>query len=191
MNRFTRSCLHVFLPAFIALLLGCQRPEQPEAATAAQVSGDKLQPTWDAALAVLRKHDFQPDRQDRAQGVITTLPTTSMQWGEPWRQDVADGYSFVESSLHTIQRKATIRFIHDPGATDWTVQVQVDVYRLNVPESQITTASSAYHAFSGVLPTAEGTAQLRGEAARKWTHLGRDPAMEARLLSRILASAAV
>jgi hypothetical protein len=190
MDRFTRRIVLLLLPFFLASILGCQLPEQPETATAAQVPTDELQTTWDAALAVLRKHDFQPDRQDRAQGVITTLPTTSMQWGELWRQDVADGYSFAEASLHAIQRKATIRFVRDADARDWTVQVQVDVYRLNVAESQVTSASSAYHAFSGALPTTEGAGHLRGEERLQWTHLGRDPTLEARLLNRILASAA-
>ena len=142
---------------------------------------------WWTTLSVLEKHDFQPDRQDRAQGIITTLPTTSMQWGEFWRQDVADAYSYGESSLHTMQRQATVRFIHDSA---WRVEVQVDVYRLCMPDSQLTTASSVFQAFSGVLPESEGTLTIRGTPRRTWVRLGRDGAMEQRLLNRILASSA-
>jgi hypothetical protein len=186
MTYLTRRTAWLPLSGLLALLLGCQRPTQPQAQTAAPIPGDDLEPIWNATLAVLRKHGFQPDRQDRAQGVISTLPTTSMQWGEFWRQDVADSYSFAEASLHTIQRRATVRFIHEKN---WTVEVQVDVYRLNRAESQITTASSAFHAFSGVLPDTEGARSPQGDAEHQWVHLGRDGAMEERLLTRILASA--
>src|SRR5262245_11013634 len=104
MAGLTRGTGRLLLAGLLATLFGSQRPALPEGPTASEVSGEELEPIWDAALAVLRKHDFQPDRQDRAQGVITTLPSTSMQWGEFWRQDTADAYSFGESSLHTIQR---------------------------------------------------------------------------------------
>ncbi len=107
----------------------------------APISENEVDILWDETLSVLRKLDFRPDRQDRANGVIETLPTTSQQWGEFWRQDVADSYSLAASSMHTTQRKATVRFIQDSGA--WRIETQVDVYRLSVPESQVTTASSA------------------------------------------------
>lgn len=189
MDGLTRRKGWLVLAAALGLLFGCQRPAPPDSPTAAQVSRDELEPIWDAALSVLRKHDFQPDRQDRAQGVITTLPSTSMQWGEFWRQDTADVPSYAESSVQTVQRKATVHFVRERGSGGWTVDVQVDVYRLHIPESQITTASSAFQAFSGTLPSTEGTLRLHGEARRSWVHLGRDAAMESRLLNRILATA--
>jgi len=162
---------------------GCSRPVPPETATTSEINESDREYLWDATLSVLRKMDFQPDRQDRAQGVITTLPTTSKQWHEPWRQDVKGGYELAQASLHTIRRQVTVRFVRE-GA--WRVDVQVDVYRLNVPESQITSASSAIQSFSGVLPTTEGTYLGGEQAARDWTFLYRDGAMEARILNRIL-----
>jgi len=144
-----------------------------------------LESLWDAGLAVLRRHDFQPDRQDRALGVITTLPATSRQWGEFWRQDVADPYSFLQASLQTIRRQVTVRFLRR-GQDYWDIDVQVDVFRQCRPESQITTASSAYQAFSGVLPTYEGGLQVVGKPEVWWAPIGRDGAMEARLLNLIL-----
>jgi len=120
-------------------------------------------------------------------GVIETRPTTSRQWGEWWRRDVGDSYSLGESSLHTIQRKATVRFVR--GAEGRRVEVQVDVYRLSVPESQITTASSAIHGFDGALPTAEGQYGKDGNLRERWVHLGRDAEVETRLLASILTRA--
>jgi hypothetical protein len=176
--------------ALTALLLlaawtGCERPIPPEGPTIATVTEEDLEPLWEAALAVLRKHDFQPDRQDRVMGVIETLPTTSKQWGEFWRQDVADAYDVAEASMHTTQRKATVRIVRGPDGP--TVEVQVDVYRLAEPESQITSSSSALQAFSGALPTTEGRVARDDQDRRRWVHLGRDAQMETRLLARILS----
>lgn len=163
---------------------GCSRPVPPEAATASEINEAEREYLWDATLSVLRKMEFQPDRQDRAQGIITTLPMTSKQWHEPWRQDVKGGYELAQASLHTIRRQVTVRFVREGT---WRVDVQVDVYRLNAPESQITTASSAIQAFSGVLPTTEGTYLGGEQAPRDWTFLYRDGAMEDRILRRILS----
>lgn len=182
-----------------ATAAGCQRPTRPESPTSTTIADEDVQPLWDTALAVLIKHDFRPDRQDRTAGIITTHPTTSKQWNEPWRQDVADSYSLLEASLHTIQRQATVRFIRNtqpqrpaagprPSVENWTIDVQVDVYRLCVPEYQVTSSSSAIRSFNADLPTVTGEKVADARAARRWVPLGRDGAMEERLLSRILAS---
>ncbi len=180
-------CLALLTGMGALWLFGCSRPEQPETITAAPIADGSLASLWDSALSVLRKHDLRPVRQDRAMGLIETSATTSQQWGEVWRQDVAELYSLAHASLHTTQRKAVVRFIR--GEPGWHVEVQVDVYRLSTPESQITTASSAIQAFSGVLPTTEGEAVPDPQAEHRWVHLGRDPAMEARLLRQILREA--
>lgn len=172
--------------AALSLLLsfgGCQRPTPPEEPTESVVAAEELDVLWDASLSVLRKLDFQPDRQDRAAGIITTFPTTSMQWHEPWRQDVADNYGLAMSSLHTIQRKVTIRFVREQ---DWVIDVQVEAFILSTPDSQITTASSAIRSFSGDLPTVTGD-YAAGSPARQWMPLGRDAYLEARILDRILS----
>lgn len=163
----------------------CQRPVQPEGPTAEAVAADELEYLWDATLDVLQKHDLRPARQDRAAGIITTYPTSSQHFTEFWRQDVADPYSFAEATIHTIRREATVRFVRDTDTDAWTLEVQVDVFRLSTPESQITSASSAIQGFSGVLPTTEG----RIARDRRWVHLGRDEMMEERILHRILARA--
>jgi hypothetical protein len=170
----------------LALLAGCQRPAPPDGPTAAVISADHLETVWQAALAELRRHDFPPDRQDRAAGVIVSLPTTSEHWSEPWRRDTADPYGRAQASLHTVQRQVTVRFVRGP---EWTVEVQVDVLRLSRPDSQITTASSAIQAFSGVLPSTDGSQQIEGQVSERWVPLGRDGRMEERLLRRILARA--
>ncbi len=183
----TRRAAATLALVSLAVLVGCQRPTRPLDVTSAAIGGgDDLTDVWNATLSVLRKFDFPPDRQDRAAGVITTHPTTSKQWHEFWRQDVADPYDVLSASMHTTQRQATVRFTQDAG---WTVEVQVDVYRFSTVEMQITSASSVMHGFSGALPTSEGKMLEPGESPEHWIHLGRDGALEDRILRRILQHA--
>lgn len=168
---------------FVMIIVsGCQRPAQPTQPTTTFVEAGELDALWDAALRILRRHDFQPDRQDRTAGIITTLPSTSMQWHEPWRQDVAEGYGLLMASLHTIQRQVTIRFIRQE---EWSMDVQVDVYLLSASDYQITSSSAGIRSFSGDLPTVTGEKVMAADT-RRWIHLGRDASMEERLLNRIL-----
>lgn len=180
--------LWTLLLALGAVVAGCHEPASPEGPTAQAVAEDELETLWQASLAVLRLHDFEPERQDRAMGVIETVPTTSAQWGEFWRQDVADSHSLVESSLQTVQRQATVRFVR--GDSGWTIEVQVGVSRLVAPDSQITSSSSVIRGFSGDLPTTEGRVVRTATDRRRWVSVGRDAAMEERLLARILSRTA-
>lgn len=184
-TKWPRVLAMIAMPA--ALNVACQRPLAPEGLTRQAIPAGSLEELWDASLAVLQTHDFRPDRQDRASGIITTHPTTSQHFWELWRQDVADPYGFAHASLHTTQRKATVQFIRgEPATKAWSLHVQVDVYRLTTPEHQITTASSAIQGFSAALPTSEGRVVGDVQGARRWVHLGRDGEMEWRLLQQIL-----
>jgi len=177
----------LLVAALLSVPPGCAHPISAEGRTTTDVSADELDYLWDATLSVLRKHSFQLDRRDRALGVITTLPETSKNFGEFWRQDVADDYSLLESTLHTTQRKVIVRFIRDE-ADAWHVEVQVDVYRLSQPETQITSASAAIQAYSGVLPTVETGERVDVRAVVEWVHMGRDAALERQILHRIVSS---
>lgn len=186
---FHSACRRAVIAIALGLAApGCQKPIQPDQPTASALEqSDDIDALWNASLNVLRKVEFRPDRQDRSLGIITTLPTTSAQWFEPWRQDVATPYDLLESSIATVQRKATVRFIKSGG---WSIEVQVDVYRLSETETQVTSASSVLHGFSGNLPTESGFRPQDGQAPPShWVHIGRDAALEERLLTRILNSA--
>jgi len=179
----------LIVAAALPIFSGCHKPAPPQGPTAEFIERDHVDALWQASQSVLRKHDFQIDRQDLAAGVIETLPTTSQHYFEFWRQDVADPYSFAQATLHTMQRKATVRFVRTPSDPQWTIELQVDVYRLSTPEHQVTSASSALLAFSGGLPTATGQVGQSAMKQREWVPLGRDPELESRLLSQIFTAA--
>lgn len=160
----------------------CQQPARPTEPTMANLGRDRTpDDLWDRTLDVLKEHGFQPDVQDRANGRITTRPTTSKQWYEPWRKDVEDNYDVMMASLHTIQRSATVQFVHEPKG--WNAEVTVKIYQLSEPEPQITTASSALHGFTGSLPDQQGR---RSGGHRQWREIGRDGVMESELLGEIV-----
>lgn len=163
----------------------CTRPIPPEGPTAVAAAEPDLDALWTAALTVLNRMDLTPERQDRATGVIETLPTTSQQFWEWWRRDVVDSYSYAEANLHTMQRKATVRFRRLPDRRRWQVEVQIDVFRIQVPERQMTATSSALTLYSAAMPSTEGL-RLDPAVARYAAPMGRDGAMEQLILDRIL-----
>lgn len=166
----------------VAAGVACQQPVRPTEPTLGDLGRERTpDDLWDHTLAVLREHEFTPDRQDRANGRITTRPETSKQWYEPWRSDVVDKYDILLASLHTIQRSVTVQFLHEPDG--WKADVTVRIYQLSEPEPQLTTASSVLHGYSGALPDREGR---RLGSHREWRDIGRDGALESRLLGEIL-----
>ena len=174
--------------AGMAIVSGCQSTPPVRTPVAADLGVADFDRLWDATLEVLRRYNFQLDRRDRRMGVITTHPITSAQSFEFWRHEVIGSRSQAEADLHTIRRQATIEL--NPAETKDTVHlaVRVEVFRLSVPERQVTTASSALQVFGSRLPTAEGRIETRQESEH-WVDLGRDSQLEAAILRRIAAMA--
>lgn len=170
-------------------LAGCVDPPSDYAPIEADVvveSDTDFDELWEMALRVLRRRGLTPERQDRRAGVITTKPITTQQWFEFWRHDAMGPYQWVESSMHTIQRLAVVRFKPQPDRNRYRVTVRVDVFRHSAPERQVTTPSSALMMYSEKLPTEEGELRHPNENLH-WVRLGRDPRMESVLLRRILS----
>ncbi|MCB9854974.1 MAG: hypothetical protein H6818_04745 [Phycisphaerales bacterium] len=169
------------IAAGMAASMGCQQPARPTEPTLSDLAPDQTpDDIWDRTLSVLKEHGFVPDSQDRANGRITTLPTTSKQWHEPWRKDVDDKYDVMMASLHTIRRSAIVQFLRESNR--WRVDVTVRIEQLSEPEPQMTTASSVLHGFTGSLPDSQGR---RTGSMRRWRDMGRDGAMESRLIREI------
>lgn len=179
------------LVAALALACGgCVRPIPPESATGVVVGGDELDRLWSAALAVLTRLEFIPDRQDRAAGIIETKPLTSRQFWETWRMDTRGDYALAQASLQTIQRKAQVRFRRMNETSRWQVDVEVDVYRLQRPERQVTSTAAALEFYGSRLPTTEGQVSTRARA-EYLEPLGRDETSESQILELILNQAGV
>ena len=139
---------------------------------------------WEAVAETLRRHRFRLDRVDRRAGVVTTLPVMSQSAFEFWRHDVDTVYDLAESTLNPIRRWATVSVTPtDDGR--WTqLSVVVHKERLSSPDRQFNSTGAAYQYFGTSLPSTTGIVQLTAEHDR-WLDLGRDAAMEARLLADV------
>ena len=132
-----------------AALSGCVNYAAP-LAPAPQLSPAErnFDAVWQASLKVLRDYRFTPDREDRRAGVITTEPMTGEVFGEFWRSDAATAKDLAESSIQTIYRlaKVTIEPVGD-DKTGFKAVVEVQTYRSDRPEPQVSSASEAIDLF--------------------------------------------
>ena len=107
---------------------------------------------------------------------------------EFWRHDVDTPYDLAESSLHTIRRTAVVRVTKaGDGEGEYLVEVTVNKERFNTPERQVNNAAGAFQMYSTLLPDTRGR-KVKETTPTRWMPMGRDGAMEQRLLDKILAN---
>jgi len=135
------SCLLACLAA------GCASPNAaaPESAPVSQARAN-YDAAFRAATETLAAYRFRIDRVDRRAGVIETFPMTGKSWLEPWRSDGATMWDTWESTLQTIYRTATVRFVPS-GPDTYQVRVRIAVSRADRRTLQITNTSQAYALF--------------------------------------------
>ena len=179
---------------------GCAKHTLPvapqEQLTDAQRNFEAL---WLASREVLQRYDFPLDRQDRRDGVITTLPLTGKQFFEFWRHDAVGQADEAESTIQTLYKRATVRIRPaSPKAGTYRAEVVVRVYRSDRPQPQVTSTSEAYSLFR--LPGDDGARNMlldkgRDEFGREtdeseWiVPLGRDRNLEAIMAMKIDSAA--
>lgn len=185
------STLLVIGVSGVALLAGCEAPDQPLAPTVARVQVDTpeaYEQLWLAAGNTLRSNYFRLDRQDRQSGVLTTFPETTAAGFEIWRPQPEPAYYWAEANMGTIQRRVTVEI--DPAPDEagfYEVTVQVERLRYGLEERQIDNAAAALRLFSSAAPTTSGKMERPSETAQL-IPLGRDEHMENRLLNQILTN---
>lgn len=154
---------------------------QPALSTVAGTDFDQL---WSAAEKTARALMFAIDRQDRRGGVLTTVPTTSSQFFEPWRQEQRDSYETAQSSLATIRRTIRFEFAKQEDGS-YLVTPKVLIERLAQAENRVTNVVLYKTAFrpprlAGDM-AAFGTRETdKGIYLPKkyWYAIGRDSALE-------------
>jgi len=137
-----------------------------------------------------------------AEGRIDTFPQTGSTLLEPWRGDSIGFRERLESTLQSIRRIGTMRLIPDPGG--WRIEAVVLKELENMPRPMMATTGGAsfrnddsLYRYGTPLPT---LGQQVGDQPRPvaaptpnlgWIPLGRDPLLEQRLLSSVLAKLGV
>jgi len=186
------------------ILTGCQAtPSLPsngavtaeslmEGAPARSPQSTSYDRLWAAAEDAARDMLFTLDRQDRRNGVLTTMPLTGAQWFEPWRPDNQTTYDVAVSSLSAVRRTVRFEFVRASDAQNsaWIVRPKVLVERQSKAERRITSSAQ----YRSVLLTNSSAQAPASGAARAldpdgpdvyWYAISRDAALEKELARRI------
>ena len=118
-----------------------------------------------------------------AEGRIDTKPLTASTYLEPWHKDSVHGRDRLESTFQTIQRKAVVRIIPENGGFSVVVAVYKEMEDLARPMSSGSGSVNFYNE-STIKPDYE--MQNPVPATQGWISMGRDTALEQRILLQIL-----
>jgi hypothetical protein len=119
------------------------------------------------------------------EGRIDVIPQVGATLAEPHRRDSVGRYNRWESTLQTIRRRAVIRVI--PDSTGLLVDITVEKDLEDLPRPEYATAGAAAFRNDNSLPTDSGEAVSRTDLYGRWILIGRDPALEQRMLAEIQA----
>lgn len=120
-----------------------------------------------------------------SEGRIETAYQSGATWFEPQRHDSVGAFNRWESTFQTIRRSAVVRVIPDSGG--FLVEVIVNKELEDMPRPEQATAGAATFRTDGSLPSGRTNQVSRTFSSPRWLPLGRDPALEARMLAEIHA----
>ena len=166
-----------------------QGPPNP---IAIPVVDDEL--AWDQIADVVSDY-FTITREQRArragevwtEGRIETAPLDGATWLEPHRHDSVGSFNRWESTFQSIRRRATVRVT--PDANGYLVEVIVEKELEDLPKPEKSTAGAAAFQPGITLPSNRLEQVSRTRSSTRWLSLGRDPALEQRMLAEIHARA--
>lgn len=147
---------------------------------------------WDQISDVVSDY-FRIAREQRArrggevwtEGRIETAPLDGATWLEPHRADSVGEFNRWESTFQSIRRRATVRVI--PDANGYLVELIVEKELEDLPKPEKSTAGTATFRNDGSLPSRRLEEVSRTHPSPRWIPLGRDPALEQRMLAEIHA----
>lgn len=157
-----------------------------------QVPASNPEWTWEQIVDVVDDY-FNIERERQVQlvgdvmteGRIDVQPQIGATIVEPHRRDSVGRYNRWESTFQTIRRRATIRVIPDVGGYCIEAVVEKDLEDLPRPEESLAGTASFRNdnSLSDHITEPVNRTQLAG----RWILVGRDPALEERMLSEIQA----
>jgi hypothetical protein len=145
---------------------------------------------WNQLIDTLDNY-FRIEREERVrlvggvltEGQIETLPLPGATLLEPWRRDSVFGYERRYATLQSIRRRAIVRV---RPQSDGGYLVDVAVYKeledVSQPEYSTVNVESLRHDGTLVRP---GERAMPGPATLGWIPVGRDVALEQRILTEL------
>ena len=148
--------------------------------------------TWEQIVDVFDDY-FRIERERPVQlvgdvlteGRIDGHPRVGATILEPHRRDSVGRYNRWESTFQTIRRRAVVRVI--PDAAGYLVDVTVEKELEDLPRPENATAGAASFRNDSSLPPPREGPVSRTQLSGKWISLGRDAALEQRVLAEIQA----
>ena len=136
---------------------------------------------------------FKIEHEDRVrlvgnlltEGRIETYPAVASTLLEPWRSDSTPGFERLQSTLQSIYRQASVHVT--PGDDSFLVQVAVFKYLEVVDRPEHATVGAATPRHDGSLPNNGRQTQFDSSARLDWIRIGRDVALEQRILTELHA----
>ena len=150
---------------------------------------------WHALVDVVDDY-FTIDREEPVrlvgevltEGRIDTFAEGGSTYFEPWRLDAANSYEKWEGTLQSIRRLATVRVL--PSANGFFVEVAVFKELEDVPRpDRSTTAQATFRNDNSLLRPTQPVGERITSAG--WIPLGRDAALEQRMLDQLRMRLAV
>ncbi|MCE9605934.1 MAG: hypothetical protein K8U03_13640 [Planctomycetia bacterium] len=188
-----RLLLSITVVGALVSVGGCaalHKQERPILSNPIAIPATRCDLVWDQIVDVVDNYfDIQTEQRVREAGTILTVgridtaPKTGATYFEPWRGDAADSYERLHGTLQTLRRRAMVQVIPAPDVFQIEVVVYKELEDLARPD-QSTAGSATFRTDSsfirvedpvGVQPTTIG-----------WIPLGRDRAMEQKILHEIM-----
>lgn len=188
-----RPILSIFIVCTLASASGCamlHKQERPTLNNPIAIPASRCDFVWDQIVDVVDNYfDIQTEQRVREVGSILTVgridtaPKTGATYMEPWRGDAADSYERLHGTLQTLRRRAVVQVI--PGVDMYQIEVVVFKELEDLAKPEGSTAGSATFRTDSSFIRVEDPVGVQ-PITRGWIPLGRDGAMEQKLLYEIL-----
>jgi hypothetical protein len=146
---------------------------------------DQISDVVDDYFKIAREQRVRRTGDAWTEGRIETAPLDGATVLEPHRKDSVGSFNRWESTFQSIRRRATVRVIPDPNGYLVEVIVLKELEDLAKPEKA--TAGPVAFGSDQTLPSQRLEEITRTHTSPRWIPLGRDPALEQRILADIHA----
>jgi hypothetical protein len=146
---------------------------------------DQISDVVDDYFKIAREQRVRRTGDIWTEGRIETVPLDGATVLEPHRKDSVGSFNRWESTFQSIRRRATVRVIPDPNGYLVEVIVLKELEDLAKPEK----ATAGPAAFNSELTMSSHRLEdyTRTHTSQRWIQMGRDPALEQRILTDIHA----
>jgi hypothetical protein len=150
-----------------------------------QLAWEQISDVVSDYFPIAREQQVRRSGEAWSEGRIETAYQGGATWLEPFRKDSIGRFNRWESTFQTIRRSAVVRVI--PDANGYLVEVVVQKEIEDLPHPERATAGAATFLNNESLPTQRAGDVSRTLSSPRWLPLGRDPALEAKMLADVHA----